>query len=104
MERRTKLLVVLAFIAIFSTTIFAAGIFIYVNQPDVILTGSLNFNDSGLHHGGWEATMNWNVSLTVKAGFGVLVVTPEPDFMNGEVINIPGHKCICTKFFVWRFP
>jgi len=86
MERRTKLLVVLAFITIFTTSMIAAGIFIYVNQPDVILTGSLNFNDSGQHHGGWEATMNWNVSLTVKAGFGVLVVTPEPDFMNGEVL------------------
>ena len=86
MENRTKLVVVLAFIAIFSTSIFAAGIFVYVNQPDVMLTGSLYFNDSGEHHGGWEATCQWNVSLTVKAGFGILVVTPEPDFMNGEVL------------------
>jgi hypothetical protein len=86
MERRTKLLVVLGFIAIFTTSIIAAGFFIYVNQPDVIMTGSLNFNDSGEHHGGWEASCQWNVSLTVKAGFGVLVVTPEPDFMNGEVL------------------
>ena len=86
MKKRTKLVVVLAFIAIFSTSIIAAGIFIYVNQPDIILTGSLYFNDSGEHHGGWEATCQWNVDLSVKAGLGILVVTPEPDFMNGEVL------------------
>lgn len=86
MERRTTLLVVLAFITIFTTSMIAAGIFIYVNQPDVILTGSLNFNDSGEHHGGWEATCNWNVALTVKAGSGFLIVTPEPDILNGETL------------------
>ncbi len=86
MERRTKLLVVSAFIIILTTTIVAAGTFIYVNQPEFFLTGSLNFNDSGQHHGGWEATCQWNVSLTVKSGFGLLVVTPEPDLMNGEVL------------------
>ncbi len=86
MDKRTKLIVVLAFIAIFSTSIIAAGLFIYVNQPDVIFTGSLYFNDSGQHHGGWEATCQWNVSLTVKSDFGLLVVTPEPDFMNGEIL------------------
>ena len=84
MKRRTKLLIVLAFIATFTTSIIAAGIFIYVHPPDAILSGSLYFNDSGEHHGGWEATCQWNVALTVKAGLGVLMVTPEPDFLNGE--------------------
>ena len=86
MERRTKLLVVLAFIAIFTTSMIATGIFIYVNQPDIILTGSFYFNDSGQHHGGWEATCQWNVSLTVKSGFGLLVVIPEPEFMANEML------------------
>ncbi len=86
MKRRMKLLVGVAFIIIVTTSLVAAGIFIYDNQPDVILAGSLNFNDSGQHHGGWEATCNWNVSLAVKAGSGILVVTPEPDLMNGEIL------------------
>ncbi|MFX0170193.1 MAG: hypothetical protein ACFE89_12705 [Candidatus Hodarchaeota archaeon] len=86
MEVKTKLLVVLAFVVIFATSIVAANIFIQINQPEIILTGSLNFNDSGEPHGGWEATCQWNVSLTVKSGFGLLVVTPEPDLLNGEVL------------------
>ena len=86
MERRTKLLVVSVFILVVTTSLVAAGAYIYVNQPDIILTGSLYFNDSGQHHGGWEATCLWNVTLAVKAGSGILVVTPEPDFMNGEIL------------------
>ncbi|MFX0079034.1 MAG: hypothetical protein ACFE8O_07320 [Candidatus Hermodarchaeota archaeon] len=86
MERRPKLLVVSVFILIVTTSLVTAGTYIYVSQPDVILTGSLYFNDSGQHHGGWEATCQWNVSLTMKAGSGVLVVTPEPDLMNGELL------------------
>ncbi len=86
MERRTKLLIVSVFIVIVITSLVTAGTYIYVNQPDVILAGSLNFNDSGQHHGGWEATCNWNVSLTVKADSGILVITPEPDLMNGEIL------------------
>jgi hypothetical protein len=86
MERRTKLLVGLVSIVIFTTSIITAGTFIYFYQPSITLAGSLNFNDSGQHHGGWEASCQWNVSLTVKSGLGLLVVTPEPDLMNGEVL------------------
>ncbi len=86
MERSIKALVGLTFILVFTTSLVAAGTFIYVNQPDIILTGSFYFNDSGEHHGGWEATCLWNVSLTVKADFGLLVVTPEPDFMANEML------------------
>lgn len=60
------------------------GIVTYVNQPILTLTGSLYFNDSGEHHGGFEAAMQWNVTLAVQAGLGQLVVTPEPDYMNND--------------------
>ena len=86
MERKTKLLVGLASIVIFAISLVAAGTFIYVNQPDVTLTGSFYFNDSGDHHGGWEATCLWNASLTVKAGSGLLVITPEPDYMANDML------------------
>ncbi|MDO8055437.1 MAG: hypothetical protein Q6361_01110 [Candidatus Hermodarchaeota archaeon] len=86
MERKTKLLVVLASLVIFTISLVAAGTFIYINQPDVTLTGSFYFNDSGQHHGGWEATCLWNVSLTMKAGSGLLVVTPEPDYMANDML------------------
>jgi hypothetical protein len=86
MESRTKLLIGFTVIVIFITSLLAAGTFFFVNQPDINMIGSLNFNDSGEHHGGWEATCQWNVTLTVKSGSGLLIVTPEPDMMNGETL------------------
>jgi hypothetical protein len=84
MEKKTKLLVTVILVAVIATSLIAAGIINYVNQPSLTITGSLYFNDSGESHGGWEATMQWNVTLTVKAGFGLLVVTPEPGYLNND--------------------
>ncbi len=83
---KKRLIVISVLIVIFTTSLISVGIINYVNQPSLILTGSLYFNDSGVHHGGFEAAMQWNVTLNVKAGFGLLVVTPEPDYMNNDVL------------------
>jgi hypothetical protein len=84
MESKTKVLVTIVFVAIFASSLIAVGIITYINQPSLELTGSLYFNDSGEHHGGFEAAMQWNVTLAVKAGWGQLIVTPEPGYMNND--------------------
>lgn len=94
MERRTKILVGLASIVVFATSLVAAGTFIYVNQPSLIMTGSLYFNDSGEHHGGFEMAMQWNVTLSIKGGFGQLVVTPEPGYMCNDVLQKWGYSIV----------
>ena len=84
METKTKLIATLTMVAVVSASLITAGIITYVNSPSLTLTGSLYFNDSGEHHGGFEAAMQWNVTLSVKAGYGLLIVTPEPGYMNNE--------------------
>ncbi|MFW9934787.1 MAG: hypothetical protein ACFFDU_04540 [Candidatus Thorarchaeota archaeon] len=86
MERRTKILVGLVSIVVFITGLIAAGSLIYVNQPSLIMTGTLYFNDSGEHHGGFEMAMQWNVTLFLKENSGQLVVTPEPGYMCNDVL------------------
>ncbi|MFX1492329.1 MAG: hypothetical protein ACFFBU_08710 [Promethearchaeota archaeon] len=84
METKTKLIVTVTLVAVIAISLITVGIITYVNQPSLTLAGSLYFNDSGEHHGGFESAMQWNVTLNVKAGFGLLVVTPEPGYMNND--------------------
>ena len=86
MKKRTKELVGLALIAVFVICLVTTGTFIYVNQPDLILTGSLYFNDSGEHHGGFEMAMQWNITLFLRESSGHLLVTPEPGYSCNDVL------------------
>jgi hypothetical protein len=86
MQRKSKLIVTIVFVAIVTTSLIAAGSIFYLSQPNLTLTGSLHFNDSGDHHGGFEMAMQWNVTLFLKDGVGQLVVTPEPGYMCNDVL------------------
>jgi len=86
MERKTKLITTLVVIAVFTTSLVAAGLIIYLNTPSLTVNGSLYFNDSGEHHGGFEMAMQWNITLILKENFGQLVVTPEPGYSCNDVL------------------
>ncbi len=66
------------------TTLISVGILNYVSQPILTFTGSLYYNDSGESHGGFEGAMQWNVTMKVQAGNGLLIVTPEPGYLNNN--------------------
>lgn len=86
LERKTKLIIALGLIAVLTNTLVAVGIITYLKTPQVTLNGSLYFNDSGEHHGGFEMAMQWNITLILKGNFGHLVVTPEPDYSCNDVL------------------
>ncbi len=86
MQRKGKLIVTITLVAVVTTSLFAAGLITFVNRPDLVLTGTLYFNDSGEHHGGFEMAMQWNITLLLKENFGQLVVTPEPGYSCNDVL------------------
>jgi hypothetical protein len=85
--QRKKLIVTVVLVAVVTTSLVAIGLISYMNQPSLTLTGTLYFNDSGEHHGGFEMAMQWNITLFLKAGLGQLVVTPEPGYMCNDVLQ-----------------
>lgn len=86
MQRKSKLIVTVVLVAVVTTSILAVGLISYMNQPSLILTGTLYFNDSGDHHGGFEMAMQWNITLFLKEDLGRLIVTPEPGYMCNDVL------------------
>ena len=86
MQRKSKLIVTVVLVAVVTTSLLSVGLISYINQPSLILTGTLYFNDSGDHHGGFEMAMQWNITLFLKEGLGQLIVTPEPDYMCNDVL------------------
>jgi hypothetical protein len=86
MERKTKVIISVVIISLFATSLVVTGVIIYNNTPSLTLNGSLYFNDSGEHHGGFEMAMQWNITLVVKGIFGHFVVTPEPGYSCNDVL------------------
>lgn len=94
MERRVKFILGAVLTTVITGSLIAVCYSLQASQPMLILSGSLYFNDSGESHGGFEAAMQWNVTLTAQAGNGWLIVTPEPGYMNNEVLKKWSYRVI----------
>ncbi len=94
MQRRVKFILGMVFTIVIAGSLLAVFYSFQAAQPMVILSGSLYFNDSGESHGGFEAAMQWNVTLIAQAGNGWLIVTPEQGYMNNDVLKKWSYRII----------
>jgi len=86
LDRRTKILI--AGVGVILVAAGATGGYLFLaSLPLVQLKGTLYFNDSGEPFGGFEMACQWNVTLIVRGGSGVLVVTPEPDMLGNDALK-----------------
>jgi hypothetical protein len=86
MEKRLKVIIGSLIILAVATSVVAGGLW-WLTLPVQQVSGTLYFNDSGESHGGFEMACQWNISLTVRGGMGVLVATPEPDKIGNEALE-----------------
>jgi hypothetical protein len=86
MEKRTKILMGGLVILAVAVSSVAGGLW-WLSLPVQQLSGTLYFNDSGESHGGFEMACQWNISLMVRGGMGVLLAAPEPDEIGNAALE-----------------